>query len=102
MQFQQCAVNGFTDSQACPDKADDGQHDRKSGDADQHQPVFQVGPKTAVKRFPGYARQQKIDAPQRGDTGKTENTDVGVGHHPVVEVGNTLDNRQRHHRYPGY
>ena len=99
LDLRQGAVEGLSVVPGLPlDQPHDGQHDAEPGDADQHQPVLQVRQKPAVQRLAGDARQDEIQAPQRRHPGEPQNADVGVRHHPVVEVGDALHIRQGHHR----
>jgi hypothetical protein len=97
--FRQDPVNGFTvEPGVALDQAGDGQHHGKPDHADQDHPVLEVGQKAAVQGFSGKFRYRVVKPAQGDHAGKAQHADVGVGDHPVVEMGHALDVGQGHER----
>ena len=100
LDLRQGAVEGLPVVPGLPlDQPHDGQHDAEPGDADQHQPVLQVRQEAGCSSgLPVMRGRMKYSPPSAVTPGEPQHADVGVRHHPVVEVRDALHVRQGHHR----
>ena len=98
MDFRQQPVNRLTVQPGISlDQAGDGQHNRKSDGNDQNEPILKIGQKATVKGFSRHLGQNIVKPAEANHSGKTQYPDVGVGHDPVVEMGDALHIGKGHH-----